>query len=79
MQKDKFGRPVGSLHYGESWQPVEWDTSTTADVIYLRSSYEDMCVIERVDIRNERVSWAYGSWAARASLTYGSDNLIRGI
>lgn len=76
MNKDIFGRPAESVNYGrEEFTACEWDDTTTAGVIYLRGDYADNCVIQKVDTTNRKITWAYGAWANRASLAYGSDRL----
>ena len=77
MSKDKFNRPADSLNYGrEEFTAVEWDSTTTAGVVYLRGDYADTCVIQKVDTTARKITWAYGAWSQRASLTYGTDRLL---
>ena len=77
MQKDKWGRPANSLNYGvEKFTAVEWDSTTTANVTYLRGDYADTCVIKRIDNATGKITWARGAWANRASLAYGNDRLL---
>lgn len=77
MQTDKFGRPVNSINYGsDDFIAVEWDTTTTPGVTYLRGDYADECVIKKIDSNNHTISWAKGAWANRASLEYGDDRIL---
>jgi len=77
--RDQFGRPCDSVNYGrQDFTAVEWDDTTTANVIYLRGDYSDQCVIQKVDKTARKITWAYGAWANRASLEYGTDRLVRG-
>ena len=77
MQKDKFGRPPTSINYGsDKFIAVEWDSTTTPGVTYLRGDYADVCVIKRIDNNTGTVTWAVGAWADRASLTYGDDRIL---
>ena len=77
MRRDRFGRSGESLNYGrEEFTAVEWDDVTTAGVVYLRGNYDDVCVIQKVDTTTRKITWAYGAWAQRASLTYGTDRLL---
>ena len=77
MQKDKFGRPPTSVNYGqEKFTAVEWDSTTTPNVTYLRGDYADVCIIKRIDTVNGTITWAYGEWANRSSLEYGNDRLV---
>jgi len=77
MQKDKFGRPANSINYGlEKFTAVEWDSTTTPGVTYLRGDYADPCVIKRIDTVNHTIKWGKGAWANRASLNYGNDRIL---
>ena len=74
---DRFGRPEKSINYGvEEFTAVEWDSTTTAGIVYLRGDYADTCLIQKVDRTAQKISWAFGPWADRASLTYGNDRLV---
>ena len=78
MQRDKFGRPENSVNYGiDKFTPVEWDETTTEGTIYLRGDYDETCLIQRIDVDEGKIGWAFGSWTKRASLEYGNDRLVR--
>ena len=77
MTKDKFGRPETSINFGNpAFTPVEWDKTTTQDVIYCRGDYDETCVIQKIDNALGKITWAYGKWSERATLTYGDDRLV---
>lgn len=77
MIRDQYGRPDTSIHYGrDEFVATEWDDTTTSGVIYLRASDEANCLIQRVDVTHRKVTWAYGAWASRASLAYGSADSV---
>lgn len=79
MQRDKFNRPVESIHYGkEDFVAVEWDSTSSPGVVYLRGDYDDVCIIQKVDTNSGTITWGFGSWENRLGLSYGSDRLIRG-
>ena len=78
MSHDKFNRPEQSLNFGkEDFTPVQWDDTTTSNVIYLRGDYADECLIQKVDSTAKTITWAYGAWANRENLAYGNDRLVK--
>ncbi|MCQ2377996.1 MAG: hypothetical protein MJ016_02150 [Victivallaceae bacterium] len=77
MTKDKFGRPETSINFGNpSFTLVEWDETTTPDVIYSRGDYDEVCVIQKIDNAAGKISWAYGKWSDRTTLEYGDDRIF---
>lgn len=77
MIRDKFGRPENSINFGnETFTAVEWDDTSVSGCILLRGSYEDNCLIMKVDTVNKKITYAYGEWASRTNLTYGTDQLM---
>ena len=77
MQKDKFGRTPDSINYGaDKFIAVEWDSTSTPGVTYLRGDYNDPCVIQKIDNNTHTITWAVGNWADRTTLNYGSDRIL---
>ena len=64
---DCYGRDI---HFPAP-KPVAYKVATDGDYTYVCYSSQDPCAIMRIDSSDGvTLTWAYGAWADRATLTY---------
>jgi len=75
MTIDCYGYPIGDSRFQKEKRSF-YELTKDGTFTYFRFSKEDVGAIHRleeVDASNSKLTWAYGSWNGKSSLTFDTD------